>query len=600
MKKKMFLILLLIGGLVLTNLVPSPAFAAIPEKLNIQGVLKGGVVSIGAKRITVGFYNEPHALPNQQIGNLINVLNVDFDPAGFFTVPVDVNNNPIDFSLPLYVKITVNNVDDQGNNVSFVQPLLSVPYAITAKNLVGGVVEASSEAVPLVLRSGGDDQLWAYKTGSNTEKHTFNDKSGVGWRFFGYGGEQFSISNDGNVIYIKGRLGIGTMSPGSARLAVMYGNAGIGTTSPQKPLEISAGSLSQIRLTNPGTGGTTWDIGSSNDGWATGGGKLLFIPEGGDDSKSVLTLTSDAGRVGLGTTNPDNRLDVYSGKDAQAQWFAAADFSSAYLPAGSDKGDLILTRRHSLLKDPNLGMAASMIDFRATNPAGDEWSLAQIIASGDPDGGSNYKGGLSFLTSGGGNSDPAGRRNNGSAPKVKMTIGATGNVGIGTIKPGAKLEVKGNTTSWGGQALSLQSAANNMSWDFIVDGSDNLAIGHINDTKCRLFTDGNLFIKGSLQENSDIRLKSNIVTLSNVLDKVKTLRGVSFEWNDGRKPAGRKEIGLIAQEVEQSFPELVGTDDQGYKSLSYDKFSAVLLEAIKEQQAQIERLQQEVAGLKGR
>ncbi|WP_431736401.1 tail fiber domain-containing protein [Cellulosispirillum alkaliphilum] len=50
------------------------------------------------------------------------------------------------------------------------------------------------------------------------------------------------------------------------------------------------------------------------------------------------------------------------------------------------------------------------------------------------------------------------------------------------------------------------------------------------------------------------------------------------------------QIGFIAQEVEKVLPELVHTNDEGYKSLSYDKLTAVLLEAIKEQQAIIEEL----------
>jgi len=55
---------------------------------------------------------------------------------------------------------------------------------------------------------------------------------------------------------------------------------------------------------------------------------------------------------------------------------------------------------------------------------------------------------------------------------------------------------------------------------------------------------------------------------------------------------------MIAQEVEKYFPELVSTDDQGYKTLNYAQFTAVLLEAIKEQQVEIEKLQKENQNMK--
>lgn len=55
----------------------------------------------------------------------------------------------------------------------------------------------------------------------------------------------------------------------------------------------------------------------------------------------------------------------------------------------------------------------------------------------------------------------------------------------------------------------------------------------------------------------------------------------------------KRQIGLIAQEVEEVFPELVHTDESGYKSVEYSKITAILIEAVKEQQAQIESLRKE-------
>jgi|GEM_PF-4053897 len=100
---------------------------------------------------------------------------------------------------------------------------------------------------------------------------------------------------------------------------------------------------------------------------------------------------------------------------------------------------------------------------------------------------------------------------------------------------------------------------------------------------------------GAITEISDMRLKKNVEILPfDTLDRLLKLRGVSFEWRmdefkDMKLPAG-KHIGMIAQEVEKEYPELVNTDSKGYKSIQYDKFTAVLLEGIKELKAQNDAL----------
>lgn len=90
---------------------------------------------------------------------------------------------------------------------------------------------------------------------------------------------------------------------------------------------------------------------------------------------------------------------------------------------------------------------------------------------------------------------------------------------------------------------------------------------------------------------SDERYKKEVRPLDSSLEKVMQLKGVSYSWNkDTVMGAGFKDgrqIGLIAQEVEKVLPELVQTDEKGYKTLSYDKVVPVLIEAVKEQQATI-------------
>ena len=87
---------------------------------------------------------------------------------------------------------------------------------------------------------------------------------------------------------------------------------------------------------------------------------------------------------------------------------------------------------------------------------------------------------------------------------------------------------------------------------------------------------------------SDERIKTNIKTIENALDKTLLLRGV--EYNDFRIEPERKRIGLIAQETELIIPEVVRTGDDGLKSIEYQNLVGLLIEAIKDQQKQINDL----------
>jgi hypothetical protein len=81
--------------------------------------------------------------------------------------------------------------------------------------------------------------------------------------------------------------------------------------------------------------------------------------------------------------------------------------------------------------------------------------------------------------------------------------------------------------------------------------------------------------------SSDRRLKENITPIENALDKVSRLGGYTFDWNELSHKEGT-EIGVIAQEIEAEFPELVTDRENGYKAVRYDKIVAVLISAINE------------------
>lgn len=108
--------------------------------------------------------------------------------------------------------------------------------------------------------------------------------------------------------------------------------------------------------------------------------------------------------------------------------------------------------------------------------------------------------------------------------------------------------------------------------------------------------------------SSDARYKKNINPYNNALEKVLGLKGVTYLWNTEKfkeQNFGKeKQIGFLAQDVEKIIPEVVSTDSKGYKSMSYDKLTVVLVEAIKElkakNDAKLSALEKENSELKQR
>ncbi|HEY5714410.1 MAG TPA: tail fiber domain-containing protein, partial [Candidatus Gracilibacteria bacterium] len=160
--------------------------------------------------------------------------------------------------------------------------------------------------------------------------------------------------------------------------------------------------------------------------------------------------------------------------------------------------------------------------------------------------------------------------------------------GCTTIPSGADNMGNGNATT----AITLRDVGpDTNNWSIDEQSDEDFEFAYNGTEKIRIDTSGNLYATGYIQ-TSDVRFKENISTVHG-LDVVSQLRGVSFDW----KNSGESTLGVIAQEVESVVPELVRTDEDGYKGVNYDGFAAVLIEAIKELKLQNETLQQRVEAL---
>lgn len=138
---------------------------------------------------------------------------------------------------------------------------------------------------------------------------------------------------------------------------------------------------------------------------------------------------------------------------------------------------------------------------------------------------------------------------------------------------------------------------------FVFNSSGNVGIGTADPGSYKLYVAGNAYTTGSWS-GSDVRLKKNMKSLEGALSLVRHLQAVKYDWRtdefkEKNLDAGRQ-IGLIAQDVEKIIPELVKTDNDGYKAISYEKLTAVLVEAVKEQGKRIDDLESQIAKLKMR
>lgn len=318
--------------------------------------------------------------------------------------------------------------------------------------------------------------------------------------------------------------------------------------------------LPRIMLSSSAYSFSTWQlIGASN-----------FIPADGN--------------VGLGTLNPKQKLHV----------------------AGIGRFD-VRTDSHIEISTP--GGWPGII---AMTPGGHR----RDIIYDDPNSGSGYKGGVRILAS---NSSAAPGEING------IIITEEGYLGVGTGYPAAKLDVDfgttgavragtplGNGPGWiflspnghrrdivgdkNGVYIGASAGAGAADAAFQVSEAGNVGIGLPTSVPSNILTvvrnSSTDPIADSWSVYSSKRWKTNVKSIDNALEKVKRLRGVSFDW----KADNKHDIGLIAEEVGRVVPEVVVYEKNSTdaKSVDYSRLVALLIEAIKIQQKEIDALKMRI------
>jgi len=318
---------------------------------------------------------------------------------------------------------------------------------------------------------------------------------------------------------------------------------------------------------------------------------------------SNTVILGTGANVGIGTSEPSRKLDVVG----QVRIRGGSPGTGKVLTSDADGVGTWQTPSWSnwTVSGSNIYRASGNVGIGASNPAfhlsiGDNGVGISRPATNT----------LSFHT----------------ASSERMRISSTGNVGIGSSAPGELLHVRNTSGTAKIRVQSTNVSAidfyNNTAYVagigvsvseghlFLYNGGNvsvkggNLGIGNTNPGQKLDITAGNGRVESGYAwlTNSDIRYKKNVSTLENVLAKVSNLRGVRYDLmaDDEITPGHGKHIGFIAQELETEFPEFVVTGEDGYKSVAYDKMTAVLLQAVKEQQATIESHKEVIELLKQR
>jgi hypothetical protein len=368
---------------------------------------------------------------------------------------------------------------------------------------------------------------------------------------------------------------------GSAGLTISSsGNVGIGTNStPSQKLEVAGGILASsnglirtqgahLQWNRSGNEGETWLL--NQQGGGNGNAGIRFGSATTANATTEWARFLNNGNLGLGTTAPLTRLSI-SQVTAQGN------------TAGQNLGEL------------------SFVGFNRPNPSASIQALTKDY---------DDTGLLLFKTS------PSG-----AGATERMRITADGNVGIGTTDPKAGLHIdrpeSSNTTtlgvllsggSSGNPSIELRGTNNALPYlDFVENAGLDYSTRLISQAGTLSLQYGGtatkpsyiLNVQGGLQcvgtvNTSDQRLKQHVRPIGSALASVLALRGVRYEWNTlGVQHGGKaraEQVGVIAQEVEKVFPELVSTGPDGYKAVNYAQLTPVLIEAIKELAAQNEAL----------
>jgi hypothetical protein len=341
-------------------------------------------------------------------------------------------------------------------------------------------------------------------------------------------------------------------TPAGAYSTVLAAGTGLSDVYPFS-IKDSNGSAIELRAGAPASdqyGGGILFIANGSTSALGEGNAIVFKNRTGTDTYTERMRIAYDGKVGIGSTSPTSKLEVVTSggtnglnisDGSTSDFIVSPAFTTSTVRIGPGTGGMALFTAGSeairINTSQNVGVGTTSPSERLhILAAGTTADVPFFVSGTDTKGGTGY---LDFL-------------------KVENTAG-------GVTNPKKFFRINNSNGAWE-----------------VIDNAYSQVIMALEDN-------GNMTIAGTLTENSDRSLKTNIQTIPNALEKTLQLRGVEYD----RISTNKHEIGLIAQEVEQIFPELV-SEANGIKSVAYSKVVSILIESIKELKQEIDTLREQI------
>ena len=520
------------------------------NNLSTVSITTTGNVGVGTSSVTTGYILQVYGSDA-----LINGITVGF------------GNSQVSNNTAFGYQALIKNTTGSGNH--------AFGYYSLTKNTTGFSNQADGYGTLYNNITGNNNQADGYAS-------LFNNSSGNYNQAFGY--LSLNKNTTGNSNQAMGYRSLYWNTTGNLNAAFGFYSGNAITGSNNTVIGPLAGSNITIGSNNTilgGYTGLTAPISQTGNNW-------VVLSDG---TGTVRQVIDSNGNVGIGTTSPFNTLHVSSstpGSQVTVQGTAAAGYTNM------------------LLQGTGRTYAIGVGNSSETT-----YGVANKFAIGD---------------------------NNASA--VRMVIDSNGNVGIGTTAPLATLHVTGTHINTGNVGIGTSSTIGLLgsnvltvfgnvnvispSGAFLVNGvaiggggggsvsiTDDVATNTseyllsaraTSGTASAVYTaSSKLYFNPStgtlnatvLNSLSDRRLKDNIILISNPIEKLQQLRGVTFDWQDNGNPSA----GLIAQDVERVLPCLVN-NDADHKTLNYNGIIGLLVEAVKELKNTVEQQSQEIDQLK--
>lgn len=477
----------------------------------------------------------------------------------------------------------------------------------------------------------------------------------------GGGGAYIDLNNGDFRVDTVGFDGVNAgdaVSPVNRLVVKNTGNVGIGTTNPGSLLQVGAGTRSSTDDILTVIGSTArFSVESTGNGNNSGfrlfakasNGTLrstgVYNIPGTTDATSYICLTADdstchevvtrSGNVGIGTTNPQFKLDIYSstgvysrmqteaGNQAMLSFYDGNSIKWSY-GKDTDNGAGIFDNAAGrwILKgassgDLGLMPAGGNVGIGTTSPYA-KLSVAGLgvfdnIFATSTTATSTFAGGLDV-----GNGALSYDFSSGLTSISNLQLGAMSFDTDAGMVSWADMPVTSNAALGTVESYTAQLGGNPVLTVFGTSdgagGVTSLGVGIGTTSPARLlhvatttdgpvvrFQDANGYCEidptsATWSCTSDARLKKNVSALSasSTLDALLKLKPVAFNWNK-EKDTDTQHLGLIAQDVKEIFPSFVTTDEQGMMSVSYGAFTPVLIAAIQEEDARIGALELKLA-----